>query len=162
MADTSPPAPPRGLMRWLMRAPVGLFRLRLGWLMSERFLMLTHIGRKSGLPRHTVLEAIFHDPDRDLYLVASGWGEQADWVKNITANPHALLSVGKRRLEVTAIRLDVEETVRALYAFATQQPEAFKELLRRSGVSSTEHVAADCELLAKKMPFVLIEPYPVT
>ncbi len=34
---------------------------RLGWLQGSRFLMLTHIGRKSGLARQTNIEVVGHD-----------------------------------------------------------------------------------------------------
>lgn len=47
--------PPRGLLRLAARLPLWLYRAGLGWLLSNRFLMLTHIGRKSGLPRQVVV-----------------------------------------------------------------------------------------------------------
>ena len=43
--------PPHGLTRLLMRFPIWLFCMHLGWMVGERFLLLTHTGRKSGLPR---------------------------------------------------------------------------------------------------------------
>jgi hypothetical protein len=36
--------------RWIVRAPVGLYRARLGFLLGPRMLMLEHTGRKSGAP----------------------------------------------------------------------------------------------------------------
>lgn len=36
---------PRGLLRLLLRAPVALYRLRLGWLLGGRVLLLSHTGR---------------------------------------------------------------------------------------------------------------------
>lgn len=46
---------PHGLARLLFRLPIWLFRLHLGWLAGHCFLLLTHSGRQSGLPRQTVL-----------------------------------------------------------------------------------------------------------
>ncbi len=40
-----------------MRAPIGPYRIGLGGLLGRRFLLLEHVGRRSGLPRHTVIDA---------------------------------------------------------------------------------------------------------
>ena len=54
--------PPTGVSRWLFRMPIGLYRLRLGWLLGDRFLLLHHTGRKSGLPRQAVVEVVTREP----------------------------------------------------------------------------------------------------
>jgi hypothetical protein len=54
--------------RTLMRAPIWIYRARLGFLFGSRMLMLEHIGRKTGLPRQVVLEVIDH-PTPDTYVV---------------------------------------------------------------------------------------------
>ncbi len=71
------------LTRLLVRLSIWLFRLHLGWVCGDRFLVLTHTGRKSGLPRQTFLEVYYHDQISDTYSVFSGWGEQSDWVRNM-------------------------------------------------------------------------------
>jgi hypothetical protein len=63
---------PRGLARLAFRLPIWLYHLRLGWLLGDRVLLLTHIGRKSGLPRQAVIEVVRHDPASDTYIIASG------------------------------------------------------------------------------------------
>jgi deazaflavin-dependent oxidoreductase (nitroreductase family) len=42
--------------------------------------------RKSGLGRYVVLEVVDH-PTPDSYVVASGFGEKAQWFRNVKANP---------------------------------------------------------------------------
>ena len=44
-------APPGKALRLGLRLPIWLYRLHLSWLLGERFLLLTHTGRNSGLPR---------------------------------------------------------------------------------------------------------------
>ena len=44
--------------RWFVRAPIWLFRVRLGFLFGHRLLMLEHVGRKSGLARYVALEVV--------------------------------------------------------------------------------------------------------
>src|SRR6516225_11717887 len=88
--------PPHGVARTLYRLPIRLFHLHLGWLLMGHFLLLTHSGRKSGLPRQTVLEVLLHDRAKDVYYVMAGWGEQSDWVKNIEKTPQVEIIVGRR------------------------------------------------------------------
>lgn len=50
--------------RRLMRAPIWLYRARLGFLFGSRMLLLEHTGRRSGARRYVVLEVI--DPPEKL------------------------------------------------------------------------------------------------
>jgi hypothetical protein len=49
------PSPPSGLSRMVFRLPIWLYRLRLGWVLGARFLLVHHVGRRTGLPRRVVL-----------------------------------------------------------------------------------------------------------
>ncbi len=81
--------------RRLMRAPIWLYRARLGFLFGTRMLMLEHIGRKSGARRYVVLEVLGHPGPTD-YVVASGFGTRAQWYRNVQANPGVRVFVGSR------------------------------------------------------------------
>ena len=72
--------------RQLVRAPIWLYRARLGLLFGTRLLMLEHTGRTSGQQRYVVLEVVDH-PWPDRWIVASGFGERAQWVRNIQVDP---------------------------------------------------------------------------
>jgi deazaflavin-dependent oxidoreductase (nitroreductase family) len=50
-----------------------------------RYLVLTHIGRKSGLRRRTPVN--YAQISGDIYVTA-GFGKESHWYKNIIANPH--------------------------------------------------------------------------
>ncbi|MGZ9165471.1 MAG: nitroreductase family deazaflavin-dependent oxidoreductase [Anaerolineales bacterium] len=54
-------------------------------------MLLTTIGRKSCLPRQTPLQ--YEEVDGD-YYIASARGRDADWFKNIVANPKVLVQMG--------------------------------------------------------------------
>jgi deazaflavin-dependent oxidoreductase (nitroreductase family) len=77
-------------LKYLNRFMVLMFRLGLGrWLqfwprVTGQILVLTHQGRKTGLPRRTPLNFAFVDDD--LYVVA-GFGSVSDWYRNVKANP---------------------------------------------------------------------------
>ncbi|TPX00919.1 nitroreductase family deazaflavin-dependent oxidoreductase, partial [Schumannella luteola] len=64
--------------RWFVRAPIGLYRRGLGWIMGDRILMLEHTGRTSGEPRFVCLEIVERSADDRLRIV-SGFGERAQW-----------------------------------------------------------------------------------
>jgi deazaflavin-dependent oxidoreductase (nitroreductase family) len=118
-------SPPRGLARLAFRLPIWLYRLRLGWLLGDRFLMLTHIGRKSGLPRQAVIEVVRHDRASDTYIIASGFGPHVDWFRNIQKNPNVVVQSGARRLEAVAERLPLDVAADELRSYAQRHPRAF-------------------------------------
>ena len=98
----SDPNPPSGISRLLFRAPIWLYNINLGWLLGKRFLKITHIGRKSGLPRQAVLEVVKYEPSSETYYIAAAWGERSDWVKNIRVNPQVQVQVGNQRSDMVA------------------------------------------------------------
>jgi hypothetical protein len=77
---------PAGSLRMALRLPVYLYRLHLGWLLGQRFLLLTHIRRRSGQRHQTVLEVVGRDAAGDA-TVMSGWGRRADWHRNVDHQP---------------------------------------------------------------------------
>jgi monovalent cation:H+ antiporter, CPA1 family len=77
-AQASWSQPPRGMPRWLARLPLGLYHAGLGGLLGQRFLMLTHTGRKSGQPRQAVLEVVRYDEATGTVIIVSGFGPQSD------------------------------------------------------------------------------------
>jgi F420H(2)-dependent quinone reductase len=72
-------------VRWVVRAPVWLYRARLGFVFGSRLLMLEHTGRETGIRRYVVLEAVDH-PHAGTYIVAAGFGDRAQWLRNVRAD----------------------------------------------------------------------------
>ena len=145
------------MSRTLFRLPIKLYRLHLGWLLMGHFLLLTHIGRKSGKPRQAVLEVLQRDRARDLYYVLSGWGEQSDWVKNIETTPLVTINVGHRRFHALASRLSPEEAELKVIAYGRQHPHLVRFLPRMLGyrIDGTE---GDLRALAHLGIVVAFEP----
>lgn len=139
--------PPRGLARKMYRLPIWLFHIHQGWLLGERFLLLTHTGRKSGLLRQTVLEVIQHDKASDTYYVFAGFGKQSDWLRNVEKTPEVVINVGRRRFYALATRLSPEDAELKILDYARRNPVAIRVLPRMMGyqVDGTE---ADFRALA--------------
>jgi len=115
-------------VRWLVRAPIWLYRARLGFVLGHRLLMLEHVGRKSGRRRYVVLEVVDR-PRPDTYVVVSGFGDRAQWLRNLEADPRVHVSVGARvRAPASARRLSAEEASAALGRYADAHPQAWSAL----------------------------------
>jgi deazaflavin-dependent oxidoreductase (nitroreductase family) len=155
LSDTDPS---RGLLRIGLHMPVYLYRAKLGWLLGDRFLSLTTVGRKSGQPHQIVLEVVLHDKLSGTYYIASGWGEKADWFRNIQANPKVTVVVGSRRFEAQAVRVAPQETEHILLTYAKQHPYAARYL---SGVLTGEKFHSPQDLatsIANYAPLIAIQP----
>lgn len=58
-------------------------------------------------------------PDPGTYVVAAGFGDHAQWLRNVRASPRVRVYTGPRRpLPATARPLTGEETAAALSAYA--------------------------------------------
>ena len=114
--------------RGLVRAPVWLYRARLGFLIGPRLLMLEHTGRKTGQRRYVVLEIVGR-PAPGTYVVVSGFGERAQWFRDSTANPRVRIWIkGRPPAAATARRLSPRHATAALAAYAASHPRVWAAL----------------------------------
>ncbi len=105
------------ILKRLLRAPVYLYRWRLGWLLGRRFLLLTHTGRYTGARHQTVLEVMEYRREGPEVVVMSGFGRNANWLRNIHAKPDPEVIVGSRRFVAAYRILDGAEGVRVLRGY---------------------------------------------
>jgi deazaflavin-dependent oxidoreductase (nitroreductase family) len=125
--------PPRGLSRIFWRLPIWLYRAHLGWLLTGHFLMLEHVGRKSGRGRQAVIEVVKHDKVNDVYYVASGFGLTADWYQNLLKTPQARIHSGFRHEAVVAEVLPTNQAEEIIMDYARRYPTAIRALARIIG-----------------------------
>jgi deazaflavin-dependent oxidoreductase (nitroreductase family) len=134
--------------RAFARAPIYFYRFGLGRLLGNRFVMIEHIGRVSGLPRQTVLEVIRRDDDS--IDVAAAWGPKSDWFRNIIADPSVLVSSGRRRsVPATASMLRVDAATGVFAEYAVEHQTAARTLGR-----TLELDFADPAKVASAVPIV--------
>lgn len=138
-------------VRWVVRAPVWLYRARLGFLLGTRLLMLEHIGRMSGRRRYVVLEVIDR-PSPGRYVVVSGFGEHAQWFRNVLADPHVRVHVGGRApCPARAQRLDPDSSAAALSRYAATHPRSWERLrpvLEQTSGARIEEGGTDLPMIA--------------
>lgn len=94
---------------------------------------ITHIGRKSGEPRHVVLEVVKHDPATDTYYIAAAWGEKSDWVKNIQVNPNVHVQVGRRNLDMISEQLTTDQSEMVILDYSRRHGATMMNLARFMG-----------------------------
>jgi deazaflavin-dependent oxidoreductase (nitroreductase family) len=135
----------------LFRLPVSIYRARLGWLLGNRFLLLTHIGRRSGRPRQTVVEVVHHDTGTDTYFIASGWGENSNWLRNVQKTPMVRVNVGKHYFEAMAKRLSLPKAQSTLLAYARRHPWLFPTLAKIMIGRRLKPTEEDCLILAQSV-----------
>jgi len=102
---------------WVLRAPVWLYRWRLGWVLGKRFLLLTHIGRRTGVRHETVLEVMEYREEGPEAVVMSGFGRGSDWLRNIEARGGEEVEVGGRHFAAGHRLLGEEEAARVLEGY---------------------------------------------
>ncbi|MCA9968972.1 MAG: nitroreductase family deazaflavin-dependent oxidoreductase, partial [Anaerolineales bacterium] len=127
-------------------------------LLGGRFLLLNHVGRKSGQPRQAVLEVVDYDAAHDTYFVASGFGRRAQWFQNLQANPEVTIQVGRRRLAVTADIFPPEESGARMADYARRHPRAAAGLLRLIGYEADGSEAQYREIGRDHIPFIALRP----
>lgn len=149
---------PRGLARLFLRSPVWLYRLRLGWLVGRRLLMLSHTGRMTGKTRNTVLEVVGHDKSSSTYTVASAWGENAHWFRNILQNPEVRIAVGRQRFDAVAERLVMERAEQVFLEYAEHNPTAFRFLQKLVTGNPFQDFESACRQMAELVPAVTFRP----
>ncbi|MCP3996110.1 MAG: nitroreductase family deazaflavin-dependent oxidoreductase [bacterium] len=112
--------------------PAWFFRARLGFLFGHRVVMLEHTGRRSDRLRQTPL-AVIRRQDNS-YTVCSETGPDADWYRNIKANPATRMWVGSHRYDVEQRFLDDSEAATALARCEADRPKTAARLTSRLGM----------------------------
>ena len=135
--------------RWgnlIVNIHMPLYRLTNGFIghhMGQRLtLLLTTIGRRSGMPRTTPLTYMTDGPVP--YVVASNWGSDQfpAWYYNLVAHPQVEVQIRNRRFHATAAIATPEERARLW------------ELLKTDGPQYQHHQA----LTSREIPIILLHP----
>lgn len=144
--------PQAGWRRLLFRAPLYLWRMGLGFVLPSQMLVLTTTGRKSGQPRHTMVEYSYISGT--FYLV-SGWGEQTQWSQNLLADPYVTVQpVQGGVVTGTARRVTDADEMAALFVPMQKSP-VWNDWLAAQGIEPT---AADFAAKRDRVTVIAVEP----
>lgn len=148
-------------LRCLLRVPVHLYRWKCGWLFGRRFLLLIHIGRRTGLRRYTVLEVIEYRQEGPQAVVMSAFGPDANWLRNIEATRGAEVIIGSRRFPAAHRILEQEEAVRVLGDYERRNrliAPLIRQVLSRLLGWDYDGCEAHRRRLATQLPIITFRP----
>jgi deazaflavin-dependent oxidoreductase (nitroreductase family) len=140
--------------------PLGLYRAGLGGLLGHRFVLIHHLGRKSGQWRQVVVEAAEQDRATGTVVVMSGFGVDSDWYRNLLAHPDARIQLGNRSIDVHAVPLTPDEAGAVMARYAQRHPRAVRAMLRFLGLSA-DGTDAGYRAAGRRVPALRFEPGPV-
>ncbi len=143
---------PTGWRRLLFRFPIPIFRARLGFLFGSRFTMVEHVGRKTGQIRRTILEVVANHPDA--IYVAAAWGAEAQWLKNVLADPRVTFYVGMRRYDTVAETVSDEQALQLMRRYAEEHPRVLDRLAAFMLEAPGKTPEEQARRVAEKVPMV--------
>ncbi len=143
------------MRRLLFRAPILLYRAGLGGVLGSRFVLIEHVGRRTGTVRQTVVEVVRRHNDE--VTVAAGFGPGSDWYRNLLAQPDATIQIGPRKFVVTARRVPDAERSAAMLDYAHRHRRAARGLARFMGFS-VDGSDADYAAMGRALHMLRFEP----
>ena len=117
-------------------------------------LLLTTTGRKSGLPRQTRLQ---YEEQAGVIYVAAARGQDADWFRNIVANPHVEVQMKAGRFCGLAEPITDPARIADFLELRLQRhPQMVRAMLLLHGLMRPSR--ANLEQLAATLALVAIRP----
>jgi deazaflavin-dependent oxidoreductase (nitroreductase family) len=142
----------------VLQLPIWLYRLNIGWIVGERFLLLEHTGRKSGALHQSVIEVVGHDRFTGAYFVVAAFGEKTDWLLNVKKDPMVTIQVKRRKIAVRARQVSEEEGIEILFKYAGRHPIAFRELTALITGKIVEPTEENIRQFIRSRPVIAFEP----
>jgi deazaflavin-dependent oxidoreductase (nitroreductase family) len=143
------------IFRIIKTPPRILYALGLGPLVGRIILLLTTTGRVTGLERVTPLQYEVLD---GRYYIGSMRGVRADWYRNIVADPHVHVRVGRTQFRGMAEAVTDPHRIADFLALRLERnPLMVGTIMRSAGVPPNPN-RIDLERYASTIAMVVIQP----
>ena len=120
-------------------------------------LVLTTTGRRSGLPRQTPLQ---YEQVGDDFYIASARGPQADWFRNLQADPRVQVLVGGRQLAAQAEAVTDPLRIADFLALRLARRPRMVGLIMRLEGFPWRYTRTDLEQFAAGKALAVLHPLP--
>ena len=137
--------------------PLRLYRRGWGWVLGRTFLLLVHVGRKTGKPRSALAMVLADDRRTGEVVICSAWGPGADWVHNLRAGAAREVCVGRERFVPEHRFLTDDEAVAVGFEFRRRHPRRLWLLSRILGWGDLRRDDA-VRAFVPQHPFVALWP----
>jgi deazaflavin-dependent oxidoreductase (nitroreductase family) len=141
----------------VLRGPVRLYRHDKGWMLGRTFLMLSHVGRKTGEPHETVAMVLADDHNTGEVVIVSAWGPDTDWVRNLRAGPAREVRIDRDSFVPQHRFLDEDAALAVSVAFRERHPMRLRLIGAIFGWGDMRDDSVLLEFV-RKHPFVAIRP----
>lgn len=139
----------------LYKFPIIAWRLGLGPILGRYIMIITHIGRKTGIPRRTAVE--FHIMNGIKYIPCA-FGVKSQWYRNIMANPRVTIQTSEGTEQMTAVRISQdEELISVIEMILDRNPSLMNWYLDSIGIKPTRS-----EILTHKEDLVFLRFDPTS
>lgn len=118
-------------------------------------LLLTTIGRKSGLQRTTPLQ---YEEEDGIYYIGSARGDQADWFLNIQANPEVVVQVKERCFRAIAEPVTDPPRVAEFITLRLKRHPIFVGIIMRIEGLPLRYSPSDLKAFAARKAMVVLRP----
>jgi deazaflavin-dependent oxidoreductase (nitroreductase family) len=148
---------PGRLALWVFRLPLGAYEHGWGRVLGRTFLRLVHVGRRTGRERSTVAMVLASDPGTHEAVICSGWGPEADWIRNLRAGPAVRVDIGRETFRPQHRFLTPEEAFAVATDFRRRHPHRMRFI---SWVVGWGDLRSDDAVRAfvEARPFVALRP----
>ena len=147
----------------MLRLPVHLYHWHCGWLLGRRFLLLQHTGRRTGRRHETVLEVMEYRAPGPELIVMSGFGLNANWLRNLEVARSAELTLGSHHFKAAYRRLGIDEAMRVIAGYERRNRVAapiIRYVLSRLVGWRFRGSDLDRRRLAEQLPLIALYPHP--
>ncbi|MBI5965507.1 MAG: nitroreductase family deazaflavin-dependent oxidoreductase [Chloroflexi bacterium] len=150
---------PGKFLKFFFKVPVWMYKIGFGgferWF-GAQWMLITHIGRKSGKQFDSMVDVMDYDKATDTYYIEAAYGTRADWVRNIQASLNFSARVGKRKFTARAMPLSNENTADMLIKFYRAKPAYTRSVMAMVGLKFNGE--EDLRALASKLMLLAIKP----
>jgi deazaflavin-dependent oxidoreductase (nitroreductase family) len=152
-------ARPGPLLHRALKIPLLLYRVGLGWLFGHHLARITHVGRRSGRVRQTVVEVLRFDARTGVIVVAAGWGGRTGWYRNVQATDALEIRSGVTAYRPTRRFLTADETYAEVRSYIRRYPWLARVVLPvLLGISATAPEQRQREMVAATLRGVVFAP----
>ena len=143
-------------MSRFFKLPLFFYRMGLGRIFGKRFMVLTHVGRKSGKVHQSVLAIVGFDPKTREIRAVSPWSS-SNWFRNIQATPALEVQTAGVRYAPRQRWLSAEEIASGFIEFRRRYP-IFSRMVARIPGWNIDSTYEEFVELARTLRGVAFEP----
>jgi deazaflavin-dependent oxidoreductase (nitroreductase family) len=150
---------PNGLLKFFFKVPVWMYKIGFGGferLIGAQWMLITHIGRKSGKQYDSMVDVMDYNKVTDIYYIEAAYGTHADWVRNIQASPNFAARVGRRKFTARAAPLSNKNAADMLVKFYREKPAYTRSVMAMVGMKFNGE--EDLRALAPKLMLLAVKP----